>query len=153
MKSYYAKLAIPISMLLGFIFILAASSKLVDLSSFQKTVQGLSLLPQWIRGTAVLLLPGLELTVGLCLLCQIATKEASLIAGCLMIGFLLLSIHATFIGSTADCGCFKVFVPAALRITGWGIVARDFLFLLGCQYVFLYSEKTSKSQPFLHTDN
>lgn len=128
-----------LSSLLGFIFILAAISKLTDITLFQSTVQGLNYLPLWTQTVAVWWLPGLELVLGLCLLCRIATREASLIAGCLMMSFLWLSIHATLIGSTADCGCFKVVVPAVFKLTGWWIVARDLLLLLGCQYLAMHN--------------
>jgi uncharacterized membrane protein YphA (DoxX/SURF4 family) len=134
-RTYFS---ILISSLLGFIFILAAISKLTDMPLFQKTVQGLNYLPLWTQTVAVWWLPGIELVLGFCLLCRIATREASLIAGCLMVFFLWLSIHATLIGSTADCGCFKVAVPAAFKLTGWWIVARDFLLVLGCQYLAMH---------------
>lgn len=129
-----------VSSLLGFVFILAAISKLTDLLLFLETVRSLKLLPLWGQTVAVWLLPGLELVIGLCLLCRIATREAALIAGCLMVGFLWLSIYSTIIGSNADCGCFKIVVPTVFKLTGWWIVARDVLFLLGCQYLAMHTQ-------------
>lgn len=130
-----------ISAVLGFIFILAGISKLVDMTLFQHNVDKLHYLPAWSRAIAVFWLPGLELMVGLCLLCRIAVREASLIALFLMVIFLWLSIHATLIDSKAECGCFKIVVPAIFKLSGWWVVGRDFLFVLGCQYLAMHGYK------------
>ena len=131
-------LSVIVSSLVAFVFILAAVSKLTDMALFQKTVEGLTYLPVGLQKLTVACLPGVEIVVGLCLLCRIAIREASVIAGCLMVGFLWLSIHTAVVGSMAGCGCFKIVAPAVFTLTGWWIVARDFLIMLGCQYLVIH---------------
>lgn len=148
-RAYFGVLT---SSLLGFVFILAAISKLVDMPHFQNTVQDLHYLPLWARTIAILWLPGLELVVGLCLLCRTGTREAALIAGCLMVIFLWVSVHAAIINPHAGCGCFKIAVPALFNLTGWGIVGRDFLLVLGCQYLVMHKHNNLPSRAGAEID-
>ena len=116
---------------LGLVFLFAAFSKIGDLKEFQRAADGLVFLPQWIRGLTILFLPGIELAVGLCLLSGKAIREAGFIGAGLLLIFLALSVHSSFVGSTAvGCHCFKIPTPAWLNLSGWQVVVRNLVFLI-----------------------
>ncbi len=133
------------SVVLGIIFLLAAFSKIGDLPAFQKSIQDAGFLPQWIEGVAVLLVPGLELALGVCLFTRLSPKETAILAMGLLLVFLGLGIYSNLIGHTSGCDCFKIRTPTWLQLTGWWIVARNFVFLALGAVVFLEASRKNIS--------
>jgi len=109
---------------LGLVFLLAAFSKIGDLGSFSNVVEKMVYLPTFFKGLLILLLPGLELTLGLCLLTRFALNESVYLAAGLLAIFLLDSIYMNATNHHVDCGCFKSAVPL-LKLEGWWIAVRN----------------------------
>lgn len=116
------------AVILGVVFLLAAFSKIGDLAEFHLALGKLRFLPVWGCGLATLILPGLELTLGLCLLSQTARHETAFLATGLLLLFLGLSVHASLTGTTSGCGCFKLPAPAWMNLSGKWVVARNAVF-------------------------
>jgi len=128
------------AILLGLIFLVASFSKIGDLADFHQSLDKLRFLPVWGGGLVTLLVPGLELTLGLCLLSRMARREAVFVAGALLLVFLGLSVEASLAGTTSSCNCFKLPTPSWLTLQGWGIVARN-VALLGLSGVAWFCGK------------
>ena len=110
---------------LGVIFLLAGFAKTADLDAFQQSIREIGGLPMWFVGMAVLSVPGLELTLGVCLLIGFARKETALLAMGLLLMFLAFGIYSNVTGHSAACGCFGIATPTWLRVAGWSIVVRN----------------------------
>jgi uncharacterized membrane protein YphA (DoxX/SURF4 family) len=96
------------SVVLGIIFLLAAFSKIGDLEAFHKSLSTIGFLPYWVKGIAVLGLPGLELVLGTCLILRWSPRESAFLASCLLLGFLIFAMSSVLAGNSTGCGCFKI---------------------------------------------
>jgi uncharacterized membrane protein YphA (DoxX/SURF4 family) len=137
-------LAVGASIILGIIFLLAAFSKIGDLSAFHQSMQGISFLPVWIKGLSVLLIPGFELVLGICLITRYSPRESSLLALMLLVIFLFFGIYSNVVGHSSGCGCFKIKTPTWLQLTGWWIVARNIGFIALACMIFWLSSRPAK---------
>jgi uncharacterized membrane protein YphA (DoxX/SURF4 family) len=129
--------------LVGAVFLMAGVSKIVNLHEFESQVLLHSIFPQLLASLipdaqlsfriaqlAVVLLPWLELTCGLCLVFKRAVKESAAIAALL----LSLFIVQTLANPAEDCHCF--FLPKAMStLPTWWHVLRDGVLLIGSLYL------------------
>lgn len=125
------------SILIGLVFLLAALSKLGDLGEFQRALAAYNFIPFWLQGLTVLLIPGLELSVGLYLLMGIDQRAASFIGSILMLLFVGLAIYRTFFAIPGGCHCFKIQLPQWLELNGSWIILRNLL-LLSCSLLSFF---------------
>jgi len=141
---------LTIRYLLGAVFLMAASSKIINLRDFENQVllhsslfQALSTVPMSLRlvRIVVLFLPWLELICGLCLILGRAVRESAAII-CLLLS---LFIVQAFVYRSEDCHCF--FFPNVIATTPWWWhPIRDGLLLIGSVYlIFKVSPTTRKS--------
>jgi hypothetical protein len=146
MRQNIIRFILPASaIILGLIFLLAAFSKIANLEEFSKTLDVVIFLPQWSKGLVILLLPGLELTLGLCLINRFYLREAGLLSSVLVMGFLAFGIYSNLTKHPSACGCFGAPMPTWLDPSGWWIVVRDLIFL-GLGFIcFFHSTFTEES--------
>ncbi len=101
-------LTIRVQLALGVIFIAAAVSKIADPPGFAHEVYNYRLLPGGAVNAMALVLPWLEILVGLALVLGIWRQTAAGIVGLLLVLFVgALSINLAR-GRPIDCGCFGV---------------------------------------------
>lgn len=134
-----------IAIILGIIFLLGAFSKIGDLAGFHRDLEAMKFLPAWIQRFAVVLIPGIELTLGACLITRRMLYEASMIATVLFSIFLLLSLYTVTYGNSSSCNCFKGLASQRLNAKGWPLVMRDLLLL--CSSIFLISRTMYRGRP------
>jgi putative oxidoreductase len=113
---------------LAAVFLMAALTKIVDLSAFTDRVVLHAGLPYPIARATAAVLPWLELTCGLCLAAGAMRREAALLLALLLLGFLT---HALLRPAQPDCGCFLFPGLSAQTTPLWRQVVRNLL-LLGC---------------------
>jgi len=146
-----AAVRLTIRYLLGAVFLMAAISKIVSLRDFENQIllhstlpQALSNIPMSLRAIriAVLFLPWLELTCGLCLIFGRAVRESAVIVSILLSLFIVLALVSR---TNDDCHCF--FFPRMISgLPWWWHPARDGVLLIGSIYlVFKASPKTPNS--------
>src|SRR6185503_2053454 len=117
--------------LVGLVLLTAAMSKVTDLAAFHKVVHDIHLLPAWMTGFVVLFLPGLELTVGVCLLISYFKREATLMGVVLMFFFLVFAVTARLMGQTSGCKCFRIeFMDAGYLAAWWPSLRNAGFFVL-----------------------
>ncbi|MBE0586292.1 MAG: DoxX family protein [Desulfofustis sp.] len=118
---------------LGIIFLAASYDKILYPQAFSLAVYQYQILPGSLVNLAALILPWLELLIGLCLLANIWLPGAGLLSTVLMIIFTVSLIFNHLRGLDIHCGCFSTDVsdgPADL----WTIV-RDIFFLAMTLYL------------------
>jgi uncharacterized membrane protein YphA (DoxX/SURF4 family) len=91
--------------LLGGVFILAGSSKLLDPRAFARIISAYGLLPDELLAPVAIGLPGIEVLAGVGLLFHVWGSLE--ITGGLLAGFLLVLGYAIWKNLDVDCGCFS----------------------------------------------
>lgn len=111
---------------LGFVFVWAASTKLVDPGSLAKTMSAYKLLPVELLGPVAYFLPGLELLAGLGLIFGVWLRGATLWVNLMLLLFLAVLWYGQSLGLEVDCGCFG---PATTGASAREAIIRDLIML------------------------
>ena len=115
---------------LAVVLLMAAVTKVTDLTAFEDRLVLWSGLPPALALPAARFLPLLELTLGACLAAGYAVRESSFLTGVLLGLFL---VHGVLHPAESDCGCF-LFPALRPAAPGWWQPARNLL-LLACAAV------------------
>jgi len=99
-------LGIVVRMALGLIFLAAAWDKIVDPAAFAKIIRNYQILPDMFVYGVAMILPWIEVVVGMCLLTGFLSRGASLSASLMMAVFLAAMAFAQYKGISTQCGCF-----------------------------------------------
>jgi putative oxidoreductase len=121
-------LLLIIRLVLGSIFIYSAAMKIIDTGYFVKSLENYKLLPVESLNIFALIIPSLELIVGIFLLLGLFVKESALIGSIMMIVFIAAIAIALSKGLNIECGCFGT--ADASRV-GLLKIIEDFFILLG----------------------
>jgi uncharacterized membrane protein YphA (DoxX/SURF4 family) len=107
---------LALRLILGTIFILAAVGKIPESAKFVDVVTGYGLLPWDLARAYGIILPWLELTIGICLVLGLLTRLAAGVTILMIISFIIANGTAIYsYGYYADlCGCFGSGSPFGL---------------------------------------
>jgi uncharacterized membrane protein YphA (DoxX/SURF4 family) len=112
---------------LGLIFLAAGALKIGHTEEFASEIAGFQLLPHPLIAPLALLLPFLELMVGIYLVLGLFTRFAAWFAAAEMAVFSGAIASAVMRGISTSCGCFG---PSDKTTTSWPEVGRDLGFTL-----------------------
>tara|TARA_B100000287_G_C20452502_1_gene710062 strand:+ start:443 stop:883 length:441 start_codon:yes stop_codon:yes gene_type:complete len=119
---------------LGIIFIYASIDKIIDPISFSSTIDNYHISPYSLNNIAALVIPWLELIIGVFLICGIFINGSSFIAILLLLFFIFILTQALLRGINVDCGCFDLnadtLEDSQLRIKMIRRILEDILFLV-----------------------
>jgi putative oxidoreductase len=93
-------------MYIGWIFIDASLSKILDPALFAENVANYRLIPYYGLNLVAIVLPWMELVCGFYLIIGIRTKIAASVVGGLLFLFTVFVIINIFRGANMNCGCF-----------------------------------------------
>jgi|WetSurMetagenome_2_1015567.scaffolds.fasta_scaffold675869_2 putative oxidoreductase len=125
-------------MILGFVFIYAASEKISDPAGFAESINNYKIFPLYFINFISITLPWIEFITGLFLIFGIALKESVLIINIFTIFFIILIGISMIRGLNIDCGCFGTNNSEKVGIKK--IIEDFFLLLLGIQ-IFLFNDE------------
>ena len=91
--------------LLGFIFIYASYEKILDPAKFARDISNYHVVPFGLENAIAIILPWLELIIGLGIILGVCIDANAFISGGLLILFIVLITQAIFRGFNIDCGC------------------------------------------------
>jgi uncharacterized membrane protein YphA (DoxX/SURF4 family) len=117
------------------IFIYASVDKIAHPAAFAKDVYNYQILPDALINLTALVLPWLELFLGLCLLAGIWLPGAVLAVNGLLIVFLSALVFNLARGLDVNCGCFSTGGDAPGMSTGWYLLRDGGFFAVA---VFLF---------------
>jgi uncharacterized membrane protein YphA (DoxX/SURF4 family) len=123
-------------LVVGGVLLVAGALKVIDPQSSVAAVRAYELVPGWLERPIGWGLPFLELGLGLLLVAGLFTRTAALVAGLLILVFLIAVISAAARGLSIDCGCFGgggQVAPGQTAYT-WEIV-RDLGLLVLCGWL------------------
>lgn len=114
---------------LGIIFVYASIDKILHPADFAQAVYNYQILPNALINLTALILPMLELIIGLCLISGIWQQGAIVIVNFLLIVFMASLIFNLARGLNIHCGCFTA-KPGTIEGNEmvWSIL-RDIIFL------------------------
>jgi len=97
---------VSIRIVLGFVFIFAAISKVAEPEAFAKAIYNYKLLPLFLINILAITLPWIELSAGLLLVFGVSVKENSAILSGMLLVFIIAIAISLARGLNIDCGCF-----------------------------------------------
>jgi len=119
-KYFSDKIHIIISILrilFGILFIFSASTKLVDISSFESSIKKFAIIPDYFAGIASYVIPIAELILGFCIILKIKIELTVQLMIYLLLFFTSVLTVALVEGSDISCGCFGALSENALDFT------------------------------------
>lgn len=132
------------------IFIYASIEKIVHPAAFAKDVYNYQILPYTMINLTALVLPWLELLLGLCLLAGVWMPGAVLSVNGLLFLFLAALVFNMARGLDINCGCFGTGGDTPAMSTGWYLI-RDALFLAVGFFLFytVFLQRRFKNQTII----
>ena len=152
MKKYLPWIGLISRLVLGGVLLAAGLLKYQHLDKSQMAVRAYELLPVPFANFMGIILPFLEIAVGVLLIIGAGVRISALVSGVLMVAFIFGISWAWARGLSIDCGCFggggqvepgtASYLPELLRDGGLGLLAI---------YLFFYPQ--SKFGLDRHTSN
>ena len=129
--------------ILGIIFIYASYDKILDPVGFSKNIHNFHVTPIAVENMAALIIPWMELIIGVFLIFGVFLEGSTSITIGLYIFFIIILSQAVFRGIDVHCGCFKT--EADVGVTDFRMeliksIVEDFVFL-GMAFVIKYKNK------------
>ncbi|MHC1729199.1 MAG: MauE/DoxX family redox-associated membrane protein [Syntrophobacteraceae bacterium] len=121
-------------LILGAIFITAAVDKIINPAAFAKMIFNYQLLPDFLINLCAIILPWLELALGLSLMIGLWLPGAVVLVNVLLLAFLGALVFNLARGLNIHCGCFST-AATSEPATLWYLF-RDSAFLLMGGYLF-----------------
>ena len=120
--------------ILGIIFIYASYDKILDPAAFSKNIHNFHTTDNlvWVENLVALILPWLELIVGVFLIFGVFLEGSTSITIGLYIFFIIILSQAVFRGIDVHCGCFKTEADAGVTDLRFELIKRiieDFVLL------------------------
>ena len=134
--------------ILGIIFIYASYEKILDPVGFSKNIHNYHVTPIAIENLAALIIPWLELIIGVFLIFGLFLEGTSSITIALLIFFIFILSQAVFRGIDVHCGCFKTDVESVninFQIELVKRILQDIIYL-GMAFLIKYKNKFINSK-------
>jgi putative oxidoreductase len=137
------RLATGLRLLLGAVFVYASLSKIADPAAFSRTVYHYQLLPGWAVNPVAIILPWIELLVGVLLVIGVRLRGALVVAITSLVVFLVAMSTALARGLNIDCGCFS----ASGTPLGMDRIIGDLVLIAACVFVYRASVASYGPRP------
>jgi cation diffusion facilitator family transporter len=123
-------------LLMGAVFLYASYDKILHPQAFAQAIYNYQILPDGLVNLTALVLPWLELLLGLCLVAGVWLPGATVISSGLLTLFLAALVFNQLRGLDIHCGCFST--EASAGPADLWTVARDLAFLAAALYLTVY---------------
>jgi uncharacterized membrane protein YphA (DoxX/SURF4 family) len=124
MKRWAPLALVALRLGMAIVFIAAAAPKIREPDLFASAIYNYKMLPPWGVNTLALVLPWLELFIGVLLALGIWVRASAAWMASLMVVFMVAFVFATSRGLDIACGCFEV-GEGAKPTSPWRVVLRD----------------------------
>jgi uncharacterized membrane protein YphA (DoxX/SURF4 family) len=132
MNKIHPWLILVIRILLGIIFLYASYDKIMDPGKFARSIANYHIVPFGLENSIAIILPWLELFIGVGLIAGIMVDGAAGITGSLLVIFILLILLAILRGFNIECGCGL----KEGEMVGWTKILENIVFLFASWMVF-----------------
>lgn len=124
-----------VRLVLGFIFVYASIEKISQPEEFARAVANYHLLPTPAVNLAAIILPWVELLLGLFLILGLLMRGSSLLLISLLGLFTIAIAISLARGLDISCGCFGT---SSARKVGWSALGEDLAMLVGSVLIFVF---------------
>ena len=124
--------------IIGIVFLWACYSKILDPGNFSREIANYHAVPFGLENTIAIILPWVELFIGIGLIAGIYINANAFLSGFLLILFNLLVFQAMIRGFNIECGCGL----KEGQMVGYGKLFENFLLLIGSFFVFRNKDRT-----------
>jgi len=118
------------------VFLVAAADKLGNPELFARNIANYRLVPLELVNVLAIVLPWLELMVGLMLLAGLRVQAAAMVAAGLLVVFTVALVSALVRGLDIHCGCFS---QTATERIGWERVLHDIALLVAALVLVVWT--------------
>jgi uncharacterized membrane protein YphA (DoxX/SURF4 family) len=132
MNKIHPWLILVMRILLGLIFLYASYDKILDPGKFARSIANYHIVPFGLENSIAIILPWLELFIGVGLIAGIMVDGAAGITGSLLVIFILLILLAILRGFNIECGCGL----KEGEMVGWTKILENIVFLFASWMVF-----------------
>ena len=129
---------LAVRLILGSVFIYASADKIIHPGAFAEAVNNYQILPETLINLTAVILPWLELILGIFLILGLWLPGAVLLSNLLLVTFFGALVFNLARGLDIHCGCFSTSQEATLNLCMCLYVIRDGIFLLLGLYLFSY---------------
>ena len=146
MRSFFhnKKVVLICRFILGIIFIYASIDKIANPIEFSNAIDNYHIIPSQLSNLVALVIPWVELFIGLCFIVGLFLDGASIISIVLMILFIFIITQALVRGIDLHCGCFdlaeKNINDPNVKLKMFKRIVEDLLFL-GMSFIVKYRNK------------
>ena len=119
-----------VRLILGIIFVLASIDKIIHPAAFAEAVNNYQILPDALINLTAIILPWLELILGIFLILGLWLPGAVLLANLLLVTFFAALVFNLARGLDIKCGCFITSQETTSNLCMCLYVIRDGIFLL-----------------------
>lgn len=130
-------------LLIGTIFIYASFDKILDPGKFARSISNYHVMPYGLENMVAIILPWLELLIGIGIVIGVLIDANVLIAGGLLILFILMISQAILRGFNIDCGCGL----KENELVGWSKIIENMFFLGVCYIIFWSKSRIMEIYP------
>lgn len=117
---------------LGGYFLFAAVPKIAEPYAFSVSIVHYEMVPDFVINAMALVMPWLEMLVGVCLVLGLRVRSASVVCAALLLLFIAAIGWAMANGLQIDCGCFG---DANKEEVGWPKIFKNLGMLAMCVYL------------------
>lgn len=139
----FKPLYVFLRMMLGLVFVWAASGKIMDPGGFAAVIENYMLLPEYLINIVAVILPWIEVLCGLLLITGCLVRASALIVNLLLTVFIIALSLNIFRGIDINCGCFSLEMHS--RTGMYYSLLRDLPLLGVGLWVFFYSLRSGNS--------
>ena len=132
-----------IRIILGLIFIYASYDKIMNPGQFARDISNYHIVPYGFENTIAIILPWLELIIGLCIVFGIFIDGSVIISAGLLILFDLLIFQAMIRGFNIECGCGL----KEGEMVGWSKIIENIVFLGASYMVYISKDRILEFFP------
>ena len=136
-------LILIIRLILGVIFVYASYDKILDPDKFARDINNFHIVPFGLENSIAIVLPWLELLIGLGLIFGFFIDGSSVISGALLVLFNLMILQAMLRGFNIECGCGL----KEGQMVGLSKLLENFVFMGGAYIIFKVRARTLEFFP------
>ncbi|MBN2279975.1 MAG: DoxX family membrane protein [Candidatus Marinimicrobia bacterium] len=128
---------------LGMLFLYAAIDKIVFPASFAEVIYHYRLVPLGFLNISAIIIPWIEIGIGVLLLLDVWSEVASFILILLTFAFVVMIASAMVRGLNIECGCFSL--DSHNSFVGWKRIIEDLLMIAGGCLILQFEYKKHPS--------
>lgn len=133
MIRFYPYFVVLFRIIIGIVFVYASIDKIIDPAKFARNISNYHIVPFGLENIIAIILPWLELLIGLGLILGLYVDGGTFISAILLIIFNLLVMQAMIRGYNIECGCGL----KEGEMVGWNKIFENFFLLLLSYLIYI----------------